>query len=154
MGRAERLRATTRLPRARPSMFIHFGGSARELSVARRAPYPRPALVQRAVAATRFLLIVAAFIAACLGAGHRLAVAPALNDRCRSGIEGWLLGPAFRSWSRGRQRLTRTLRAPVAAGSLKVSYAAMKSANRNRCVIMWATPSWPALSIFNSVGVE
>ena len=60
--------ATIRLPRARPSMFIHFGGSARELSVARRAPYPRPALVQRAVAATRFVLIVPAFIAACLGA--------------------------------------------------------------------------------------
>jgi hypothetical protein len=55
------------------------------------------------------------------GGGHRLAVAPALNDRCRSGIEGWLLGPAFRSWSRGRQRLTRTLRAPVAAASPKVS---------------------------------
>jgi len=53
--------------------------------------------------------------------GHRLAVAPALNDRCRSGVEGWLLGPAFRSWSRGRQRLTRTLRAPVAAASPKVS---------------------------------
>jgi hypothetical protein len=68
MGRAGRLRATIRLPRARPSMFIHFGGSARELSVARRAPYPRPAMVQRVVAATRFVLIVPAFIAAYLGA--------------------------------------------------------------------------------------
>jgi len=60
--------AVVRRPRARSSMFIHFGGSAPELSVARRAPYTRPAMVQRVVAATRFVLIVPAFIAACLGA--------------------------------------------------------------------------------------